>query len=135
MNNVIKIALLSQYKDNQIEGLLEVINSSRDPELACEILLDIYKPLVFAPFGEPMDKDETDYREFISYNKWEKVVTFKKHFHQRDIRWFKSQELADSANDVDKRTTNSYTYREYDLGIKTQLATCSLSNWKNVEIK
>lgn len=39
---ILKIALASKFKDENIDALLEVINATKNPDIATSILLDIY---------------------------------------------------------------------------------------------
>tara|TARA_R110002051_G_scaffold321692_1_gene410069 strand:+ start:494 stop:841 length:348 start_codon:yes stop_codon:yes gene_type:complete len=56
---IIKIALLSQFTEKQVEGILEVVNASNDPAVATEIILGVYEaPTINKTHPDVINKDD-----------------------------------------------------------------------------
>lgn len=46
MNKIIKAALAAKFQSSDIDAILDVINATPNPEMATEILLGVFEPLV-----------------------------------------------------------------------------------------
>ena len=72
MKTVLEIALSTKFNAEQIPQLIELIEATNNKDVACEILLDIYKKPIISTHSVRQDKFCT----FKSYNIWTNDVTY-----------------------------------------------------------
>ena len=137
MNKIIEVALTGKFGPDAVSNLMEVIGATPNPEMATEILLDIYvKPelpnTVFNAQGMKKTVVRVDYWQGTVVYSYDEEVT--KHLY------------VDEDTDTSVITLDNYNEYERDYGcsniksfrlptgeIKNRQSTCSFSDWLSQE--
>jgi hypothetical protein len=133
MEKLIKCALGTKFKTEQIDAVMEVINGTPNPQVATEILLGIYEEPLFA------DKHTISNREckFESFDKWTNQVSHSYVKNKQVYIYIKKG--------TDKSLINKDNYKDFQVSYKDgddscwvtldELETvhnqCDASNWKS----
>jgi hypothetical protein len=88
MEKIIKAALTVKYPTASIDALLEVVMATPNPQIATEILLDVYNyPIVTIEAHQKCRPDEAN-KIFISYDKWTDNVHYSYNPRRTKYGWY-----------------------------------------------
>ena len=142
------IALESKFNKENIPALLSVVNATENPQIALEILLDIYQyPDIFTVAN---DSNEQKKRTFVSFEPIGSQVTYSYYPVTTKEAWFKKDEenlseenivstkywssgVADELGIPEKEVREIYAYKTYKTAVSTDInvRTVSLQEWNN----
>ena len=142
------IALESKFNKENIPALLSVVNATENPQIALEILLDIYQyPDIFTVAN---DSNEQKKRTFVSFEPIGSQVTYSYYPVTTKEAWFKKDEenlseenivstkywssgVADELGIPEKEVREIYAYKTYETTVSTDInvRTVSLQEWNN----
>lgn len=106
-NSIITIALSTKFTPEQIEGVLEIVNATPNPEVAVAVLLGIYvKPELPKTPGN-LSRFSEDKRDitFVSYDKYDDHIGYTYKTMKMKKGWIENGLTVDAANIV---STNRY---------------------------
>ena len=160
-NSIITVALSSKFTAEQMEGVLEIIHATPNPEVAVEILLGIYE-MPKLPL-EPVNLKSFDStkRNIVlkSYDKFHETVSYTYHTMKTTSGWIENGVDVDPANIVcnkrwaedaaaslkidEKVFKDTYTYHTFDIELekdsegypKLYSGQCELYTWLDGERK
>lgn len=160
-NSIVTIALSSKFTAEQMEGVLEIIHATPNPEVAVEILLGIYEapklPL------EPVNVKNFDNNKrnivLSSYDKFNELVSYKYYTMKTVSGWVENglpeipvnigsnnrwaEDAARSLKIDEKVFKDTYTHHVFDIELekdsegnpKLYSGSCELYMWMDGERK
>lgn len=99
-NSIITIALSTKFTPEQIEGVLEIVNATPNPEVAVAVLLGIYvKPELPKTPGN-LSRFSEDKRDitFVSYDKYDDQIGYTYKTMKMKKGWIENGVTVDPAN-------------------------------------
>jgi len=139
IDRIMAIALESKMPGVNIQAIMQIINATPNATLAMEVLLGIYEPEEVALESEIKHSEIIGLARFKEYNMWIDKVQYEYDYHQFVVRYFKTQEDADSCATADESYKNSISKSWEDIdykvvkkfyqGIKRNTDYTSLSSW------
>ena len=106
MTSLIEFALKSQYPQTNIDGLMQVINSTKNPIISTEIILGIYEmPNLYTTLE---DTDQKANIKLVSFDAVNQTVTFS--YNRKKTEYVVTKIATD---EIIKKTDNSYYVKEY----------------------
>jgi hypothetical protein len=99
-NSIVTIALSSKFTAEQMEGVLEIVHATPNPEVAVEILLGIYEEpkLPVSPVNVK-NFDSTKRNIVLSgYDKFNEMVSYKYYTMKTKAGWIENGVKVDPAN-------------------------------------
>lgn len=153
MEKIIKAALAAKYPTASVDALLKVVMGTPNPQIATEILLDVYlHPVVNAEPHEDYNPNEFN-RKFISYDMWTDKVHYSYNTRKNKYGWYlktlleneryencldayaySTEEYADqlgiSREEFETNYTKGQTYGSVDTKYD-RTTYCDLNSWNN----
>lgn len=120
MNKIIKALLEAKFPTVDAETLLEVINSTPNPQVATEILCGLYETPVFARSPTKLDNFNNTKREitFISYDKFKAEITYSYQEVEKIVGWIAKGEEKVVENMVSKKSWSDDAAKELSISEK-----------------
>jgi hypothetical protein len=160
-NSIVTIALSSKFTKEQMEGVLEIVHATPNPEVAVEILLGIYEQpkLPLEPVNPKLFDSAKRNMVLKHYDKFNETVSFTYHMMKQKSGWIENGVTVDVANIVsnnrwaedaarslkidEKEFKDTYTHHVFDLELekdsegnpKLYSGQCELYMWIDGERK
>ena len=160
-NSIVTIALSSKFTAEQMEGVLEIIGATPNPEVAVEILLGIYEApkLPVSPVNVKVFDSNKRNIVFSGYDKFNELVSYKYYTMKTQAGWIENGVTVDPANiasnnrwaedaarslKIDEKVfKDTYTHHIFDIELekdsegnpKLYSGTCELYMWLDGERK
>ena len=154
-NSIVTIALSTKFTPEQIEGVLEIINATPNPEVAVAVLLGIYEDPELPKSPRNLSRFSEDKREitFMDYDKYNNEVIYSYKVMKMKKGWIENGVTVDPANIVsttrysddaaralkmdEKEFTSTHAYHTFDEeldkdnggNIRMLTGTCSHRTW------
>lgn len=161
-NSIVTIALSSKFTAEQMEGVLEIIHATPNPEVAVEILLGIYEAPKLPLEPVNLKSFDSTKRNIVlkSYDKFHETVSYTYHTMKTQSGWIMngvdnidpaniasnkrwSEDAAASLKMDIEEFKNQYTYHTFDIELekdsegnpKLYSGQCELYMWLDGERK
>lgn len=160
-NSIVTIALSSKFTNEQMEGVLEIVNATPNPEVAVEILLGIYEEpkLPLEPVNPKLFDNTKRNMVLKHYDKFNETVSFTYHMMKQKSGWVENGVTVDVANIVstnrwaedaarslkidEKVFKDTHTHHVFDLDLEKDsegnptlfTGQCELYRWTDGERK
>jgi hypothetical protein len=154
-NSIVTIALSTKFTPEQIEGVLEIVNATPNPEVAVSVLLGIYEDPELPKSPGNLGKFDEDKREitFMEYDKYSDQVIYSYKTMKMKRGWIENGVDVDPANIVytgrysddaartlkmdEKEFTSTHTYHRFDEefekdnggNIRVKTGSCGYHTW------
>jgi len=138
MNKIINKLLSVTFPNVNVEALMEVVGSTPNPEVACEILCGLYVKPTLPKFV--ISRRAEGVLQFISFDKWNSLITYSYQRPETKSAYFpKGTKKADvNMANFDELKTNSSGDKEYfsiETGvIETRTSTLNLKDWMEATV-
>lgn len=153
MEKIIRAALAAKYPNASVNALLEVVMGTPNPQIATEILLDVYQyPVITTEPHENCNPSEAN-KVFINYDKWTDRVHYSYNPTKSKYGWYKkglpeneryiacldayssnrteyAEQLGLTEDEFEYQYIKGHCYGPIDTAsIRTSY--CDVSNWNN----
>lgn len=126
LSKIQKVALRSIYNADQMNALEEILSATPNPEVAIELLLNVYEQPEINEVDSLNEPSQLD-RTFVSYDKFRDEVTYSYIYAKTKHCWFAQDEteftveksvaegtwLSDVVSDYNKRNHTDYSIDEF----------------------
>jgi hypothetical protein len=99
-NSIVTIALSTKFTPEQIEGVLEIVHATPNPEVAVAVLLGIYEDPELPKTPGDLSRFSEDKRDitFVSYDKYDNHVSYSYKTMKMKKGWIENGVTVDPAN-------------------------------------
>ena len=138
MNKIINKLLSVTFPNVNVEALMEVIVSTPNPEVACEILCGLYVEPLLPQFV--ISRRANGVLQFISFDKWNSSITYSYQRPETKSSYFPKGTKKEDINmsNFDELKVNSSSNAEYfsiPTGVmETCTSTMSLKDWMEATV-
>jgi|SRR6478609_1857953 len=155
-DKVIRIALSTIFQEEQLDSVLEIVNSSRNAEIATLTLLGKYEAPIVMNHCEDNKFREIN-RELISYDKYAEEVTYSYNRVNSSEAWFPkllpienrckenkletkkyyTSEIAEELNITEEEFKDKYIKTSFIIDVREEKSnnTMSLSDWQEKQFE
>ena len=121
MEKLIKCALGTKFKTEQLNDIMEVINGTPNPTVATEILLGLYEEPTFS-YNHMINNRECT---FEGFDKWTNQVSYS-YLRNKQVRIYINK-------GTDKSLINKDNYKEFAVPYKAGVDECLFSHWVTLD--